>query len=102
MIYSDNIISAYGEEIVCGYDSFKGFISPIEPKNADNKHVPLPAGIANEAEYLLITNTALAEKAVVGVHGESYEVRRAEPIYFAGEVSHYECVLRPKGSADDV
>lgn len=102
MIYQDNIIATYGEEIVCENDSFKGFISPIEPKNANNKHVPLAAGIANEAEYLLITNTALAEKAVVGVHGENYEVRRVEPIYFAGEVSHYECVLRPKGSASDV
>lgn len=102
MIYQDNIIAAYGEEIVCDYDSFKGFISPIEPKNAENKHIPLPAGIANEAEYLLITNFELAEKATVCAHGENYEVRRVEPIYFAGEVSHYECVLRPKGSADDV
>ena len=102
MIYSDSIISAYGEEIVCGSKHFKGFISPLEPKNADTKHVPLAAGIADNTGYLLITNAELEEKSTVCVHGEYYKVRRVEPIYFAGSVSHYECILRPKGSDGNV
>lgn len=102
MIYADSIIAAYGEEIICGDDSFKGFVSPMEPHNAEIKHKPLAAGVADNSGYLLITNTEVAEKSTVTVHGEDYEVRRTEPIYFANGISHYECVLRPKGSADDV
>ncbi len=99
---SDNIISAYGEVISCENTSAKGFISPIDPKNAENKHIPLPAGVANEARYLLITNINIAEGGSVVAHGENYEVLRTEPIYFSGAVSHYECVLRPKGRLSDV
>lgn len=102
MMLSDNIIEAYGETVICGDSSFRGFFSPIEPKNAENKHIPLAAGVANEARYLLITNVETAEKSAVSVHGNSYVVLRAEPIYFAGGISHYECVLRPKGSAANV
>ena len=102
MMLSDNIIASYGETATCNGSSFKGFFSPIEPKNAENKHIPLAAGVANEARYLLITSTETAERSVVSIHGESYEVLRCEPIYFAGDISHYECVLRPKGSAADV
>lgn len=102
MMLSDYIIEAYGETVTCGGRTFKGFFSPIEPKNAENKHIPLAAGVANEARYLLITNAQTEEKSAVSVHGESYEVLRCEPIYFAESISHYECVLRPKGSAADV
>ena len=102
MRLSDNIIEAYGETVTSGGSLFKGFFSPIEPKNAENKHIPLAAGVANEARYLLITNVETEERSVVSVHGESYEVLRAEPIYFAGTISHYECILRPKGSAANV
>ena len=102
MILSDNIIETYGETVTCNGSSFKGFFSPIEPKNAENKHIPLAAGVANEARYLLITNAHTEERSVVSVHGESYEVLRCEPIYFAENISHYECVLRPKGSAANV
>ena len=99
---SDNIISAYGEAISYENTSAKGFISPIDPKNAENKHIPLPTGVANEARYLLITNINIAEGGSVITHSEEYEVLRTEPIYFSGAVSHYECVLRPKGRLSDV
>lgn len=102
MIVSENIIAAYGETVNYEGVPCKGFISPIDPKNAENKHLPLPAGIANEARYLLITGVSVAEGASVIAHAEEYEVLRTEPIYFAGEVSHYECVLRPKGRVSDV
>lgn len=99
MICADKVISDYGEDIVCGNEQFKGFISPIEPKNSEKRNYPLVTGIADNTEYLLIAKAELAEKAILSTHGKSYEVRRAEPIYFAGSVSHYEYVLRPKGGA---
>lgn len=102
MTVSANVISAYGEEISCGNLSFKGFLSPIEPKNAENKHIPCPAGVANEARYLLITMENISEGETVCARSENFEVLRTEPIYFAGGVSHYECVLRPKGRLTDV
>lgn len=102
MICADNVISVYGEDIVCGSEHFKGFISPIDPKNADKRNHPLAAGVADNTEYLLITDAELSESATVCTHGKSYEVRRAEPIYYAGSVSHYEYVLRPKGSVGNV
>lgn len=102
MTVSANVISAYGEEVSCGSQSFKGFLSPIEPKNAENKHIPCPAGVANEARYLLITAENVGEGETVCARSESFEVLRTEPIYFAGEVSHYECVLRPKGRLGNV
>lgn len=102
MTISANVISAYGEVISHSNQSFKGFLSPIEPKNAENKHIPCPAGVANEARYLLITVENVAEGETVCARSESFEVLRTEPIYFAGEVSHYECILRPKGRLSDV
>ena len=99
---SDSIIAAYGESISFSGNSAKGFISPIDPKNAENKHIPLPTGVANEARYLLITSAEISEGETVTAHSENYEALRCEPIYFAGEVSHYECVLRPKGRLSNV
>lgn len=102
MTISRNVINAYGENISCENESFKAFISPIEPKNAENKHLPFPAGVANEARYLLICADEISERSIVSTHDERYEVLRTEPIYFAGEISHYECVLRPKGRLSNV
>lgn len=102
MILPNSIISAYGENISCGTNSFKGFLSPIDAHNAEKKHLNLPAGVANAALYLLITNTAISENETVSAHGKSYDALRVEPIFLGGEVSHYECVLRPKGSVTNV
>lgn len=102
MTASNSVISAYGETVIYDNRSFKGFLSPIEPKNAENKHLPCPAGVANEARYLLITGENIAERETVCARNESFKVLRTEPIYFAGEISHYECVLRPKERLSNV
>lgn len=71
-------------------------------KDADVNKRPLPLGVKNGESFLLVTDAAVKEGDVVICKNEVFEVCRSTPFYFAGELSHYEAVLRSKGGADDV
>jgi len=104
MKLSHGIFERFGEDITVGGATYKGFISPVNSKKRDNVKKPTAAGVINNAEYLLLCECALSPAGGETVihKGVSYVSLRAEPIYYCGEVSHYEAVLRRKGGNANV
>lgn len=104
MKISTAIFQRFGESITVDGAPARGFISPVNAKKHDNIKKPTAVGVLNGAEYLLITDNVMSTCGgeVVVIKGRCFEALRAEPIYYCGEVSHYEAVLRPKGGDGDV
>ena len=104
MRISQEMFTRFGEDVTIDGNAAKAFLSPVNAKKHDNIKKPTAVGVKNGAEYLLLTDSALAlcggEEIVCG--GRHFLSLRAEPIYYCGEISHYEAVLRPKGGSADV
>lgn len=104
MKISHSIFLRFGEDITVNGDTVKGFISPVNAKKHDDIKKPTAVGVKNGAEYLLLTETELSPCGGDEIvhKGKNYVSLRAEAIFFAGEVSHYEAVLRKKGGGGNV
>lgn len=110
MSISDGILSRFGRDIVVsdknGDKHARGFISPLNIRDTDSMCSVLPAGVKSDIRYLLICSAqALADGGcgkTVTSGGYRFELLRAEPVYFAGELSHWEGILRLAGRAENV
>lgn len=83
----------------------RGYIQPMDPRNAGEVRRRLRPGTLNAAEYLLIAGpSALTEgetEVTVSSGGRLYELVRAESFGVGGAVGHWEGVLRLKEAAGD-
>jgi hypothetical protein len=83
----------------------RGFISPLDGTDTENLQKYTHPGKMNKEKYLFITGpSAIAEgetRLTVTTDGKYYEVLRAEPVYAAGGIGHWEGVMRLKGGASD-
>lgn len=104
MKISENVFRRFGEDITVNGAEAKGFISAVNAKKHDNIKKPTAVGVKNGAEFLLLTQAQLLPCGgdVISHRGKCFETLRGEPIYFSGEISHYEAVMRPKGGTANV
>ena len=81
----------------------RGIISPITPRDLNDKALVSSAGVYDRERYLFIAQSSLsaAEEAgrTVTCGNVIYELRRAEPVTVGGALSHWEGVLRLKEGA---
>ncbi len=100
MTVTGRILHNYGEDIAVGSAEGKGFISCLDPDDAQIHKTQLAPGVTNNSKYRLITDTeSIAEGDAVTAAGRSYIVLRVEPVRILGAFSHNECILKLKGGA---
>lgn len=99
MKISHSIFQRFGEDISLNGLAAKAFLSPVNRKRHDNIKMPTAVGVKNGAEYLLLCENELAPCGGDEVihRGKHFVTLRAEPVFFSGEISHYEAVMRKKG-----
>ena len=80
---------------------FTGIIHPI--MGSGEAAIPTPPGITDRRKYLLVAPPEVfcgqheGCRATVSGGGMLYELLRAEPMTLAGEITHWEGVLRKVG-----
>lgn len=103
MIAKNSIFRLYGDDIMVGARSGKGFISCLDAADAKIHRQPLPAGVKNGSRYRLITDMDnISEGELVQLADRIYEVLRIEPVRIFGRASHNECILKLKGESGNV
>lgn len=102
MTVTNRILHNYGEKITVGSAENRGFISCLDPDDAQIHKMHLAPGITNNSKYRLITDSeTVAEGDCVTAAGRKYIVLRVEPVSIFGAFSHNECILKLKGGAAD-
>lgn len=99
---AQSVIRRFGEALTVDGKAAKGFLQPMHPKDADINKRPLQSGVKNDETFLLITDTEVKEGERIVFNNEAFEVCRSTELRFMGKASHFEAVLRSKGSAEDV
>lgn len=99
--YGDNLSIKDGET----EKAVRGFLSPMDSKNAKIHRRAFPAGYSDDARlFVLLPADALFDDAPgkTLIHGsESYELLSATPVYFLGELDHWEGILRLKEAPEN-
>ncbi len=100
MTVTNRLLHNYGESVTIGSNEGRGFISCLDPDDAQIHKTHLALGVTNNSKYRLITDTeGIAEGDCVTAAGRSYIVLRVEPVRIFGAFSHNECILKLKGDA---
>ena len=103
MSVSAYVIESYGESITIDGKNAKGFISAMDNLPLSEHRQHLPAGIADNAKYRLITSYKSPEEGMTVTCGErSFTIVRVEPVTIAREFSHNECIMKIEGADEDV
>lgn len=106
MTAANRILQSYGESITVGTAESRGFISCLDPDDAQTHKAHLTPGVTNNSKYRLITDAegiaeGIAEGDSVTAAGRRYVVLRVEPVRIFGAFSHNECILKLKGGTAD-
>lgn len=103
MSISAYVIESYGESITIDGKKAKGFVSAMDSKSSDEHRQHLPAGIADNTEYRLITSCSSPEEGMTVTCGErSFTIVRVEPVTVALKFSHNECVMKIREAEENV
>ena len=100
MTVTNRLLHNYGQSLTIGSAEGRGFISCLDPDDAQIHKTQLAPGVTNNSKYRLITDAEnIAEGDLVTAAGRSYIVLRVEPVRIFGAFSHNECILKLKGGA---
>ncbi len=81
----------------------RGFIQPLDIRDASRPDRPTKPGLVNDQRYLLLVPANAIDEGeteiTVTAGSRLYELLRAESVTIGAETSHWEGVLRLKGGA---
>jgi hypothetical protein len=98
MTITNRLMNNYGEAVTIGSNEGRGFISCLDPDDAQIHKTQLAPGVTNKSKYRLITDAeGISEGDCVTAAGRSYVVLRVESVRIFGAFSHNECILKLKG-----